>query len=160
MADIRWADLIEQRPDLAEAGRGLLYQFSVGLAFLSTVRRDGGPRVHPICPLLTDDGMYGFITSSPKCEDLRRDGRYALHSFPTDGNEDAFYVTGTAVELFDGDVRDTLSRQFLRERPTINLSISDLGEQQLFEFRLNSCLVTRTNGYGDPNPRHEIWHAR
>lgn len=160
MADISWTELVEQRPDLAEAGRGLLYQFSVGLAFLSTVRRDGGPRVHPICPVLTDVGMYAFITPSPKCEDLRRDGRYALHSFPTDGNEDAFYVAGTAIELFDANLREALSRQFLAERPTINLSNSDLDEQQLFEFRLNTCLITRTNGYGDPNPRHQIWHPR
>jgi hypothetical protein len=38
-------------------GRDLLYQFGVGLGFLSTVRRDGGPRVHPICPILHDDQL-------------------------------------------------------------------------------------------------------
>jgi hypothetical protein len=46
---LRWADFQRVRPDLAEAGRRLLYQFGVGLAFLATVRADGGPRLHPRC---------------------------------------------------------------------------------------------------------------
>jgi hypothetical protein len=41
-------DAYRPRPDLADASRALLYQFGVGLAFLSTVRPDGGPRVHPV----------------------------------------------------------------------------------------------------------------
>ena len=48
---VTWGGFSLERPDLAEAGRGLLYQFGVGLAFLATVRRDGGPRVHPMCPI-------------------------------------------------------------------------------------------------------------
>src|SRR6266704_3965772 len=46
-----------RRPDFADAGRALLYQFGVGLAFLATVRRDGGPRVHPVCPLICHGGL-------------------------------------------------------------------------------------------------------
>src|SRR3954449_11613870 len=69
-----WAELEAARPDLAAAGRALLYQVGVGLAFLGTVRRDGGPRLHPMCPLLTPDAMYAFIVPSPKQTDLRRDG--------------------------------------------------------------------------------------
>jgi hypothetical protein len=159
MPAVSWGELIEQRPDLASAGRAILYQFSVGLAFLSTVRRDGGPRVHPVCPLLTASGMYGFIISSPKCDDLRRDPRYALHSYPREHDEDAFYVTGSAVELFDPVQREELSRLYVGERPEIDLSDEYMAQQSLFEFLIGSCLVTRTNGHGDPNPRHEIWHA-
>ena len=54
----------------------LLYQFGVGLAFLATVRRDGGPRVHPMCPLIHQGGLYGFFVPGPKQADLHRDGRY------------------------------------------------------------------------------------
>jgi hypothetical protein len=37
-------------PARSRRGRqSLLYQFGVGLAFLSTVRPDGGPRLHPLC---------------------------------------------------------------------------------------------------------------
>jgi hypothetical protein len=158
MTGISWGALRETEPELAAAGRELLYRVGVGLAFLSTVRRDGGPRLHPICPVLTDSAMYAFIIPSPKCDDLRRDPRYALHSFPTDDNEDAFYVTGTVQVVDDPKLRAALTRQFLDERPTINLSQDELAEQILFAFRIDRCLLTRTDGFGDPNPRHTIWH--
>jgi hypothetical protein len=158
MPGITWGALRETEPELVAAGRELLYRVGVGLAFLSTVRRDGGPRLHPICPVLTDSAMYAFIIPSPKCDDLRRDPRYALHSFPTDDNEDAFYVSGTAQVVDDPKLRAALTRQFLDERPTINLSQDELAEQILFAFRIDRCLLTRTDGFGDPNPRHTIWH--
>ena len=41
---VRWGRLRLEQADLAVAGRALLYQFGVGLAFLGTVRPDGGPR--------------------------------------------------------------------------------------------------------------------
>ena len=91
-----WAEFSANEPRLAEEGAALLYQHGVGLGFLATTRRDGQPRVHPMCPLLTSTGMFAFIVPSPKQRDLRRDGRFAIHSFPCAENEDAFYVTGTA----------------------------------------------------------------
>ena len=33
-------------------GRRLLYQYGPGLGFLATVRRDGAPRLHPVCPVI------------------------------------------------------------------------------------------------------------
>src|SRR6266542_1688693 len=96
-----WGEFAQRRPDLAADGRALLYQHGVGLAFLATLRRDGGPRLHPMCPLLTDDGVFAFIIPSPKQDDLRRDGRYAMHSFPCPDNEDAFHVAGRAQVIGD-----------------------------------------------------------
>ena len=84
-----WAEFETGQPGLAAAGRTLFYQFGVGLAFLATVRRDGGPRVHPMCPIIDGGGLFAFIVPGPKQADLRRDGRYALHSFPCPDNEDA-----------------------------------------------------------------------
>ena len=49
MAELSWQHFASARPDLAEGGKSSLYQFGVGLAFLSTVRPDGGPRLHPLC---------------------------------------------------------------------------------------------------------------
>ena len=100
-----WAEFEKDRPDLATAGRALLYQFGVGLGFLATVRRDGGPRVHPMCPVIHGGGMYAFIVPGPKQADLHRDGRYALHSFPCPDNEDAFYCTGRAEADEDAGLR-------------------------------------------------------
>jgi hypothetical protein len=52
--------------------------------------------------------MYGFIVPSLKQQDLRRDGRYAVHSFPTRDNEDAFCVTGVASVVSDANLRQDL----------------------------------------------------
>ncbi len=153
-----WRAFAEERPDLADAGRALFYQFGVGLAFLATTRADRAPRVHPMCPLLTDDGMYAFIVPSPKRADLHRDGRFAMHSFPTDDNEDAFYVTGSATKVEDTVLIALLADQYAKER-TMDAPPEDLGSWEAFEFLLDSCLLTRTNGHGDPDPKHTVWHA-
>jgi hypothetical protein len=90
---ITWTAFADQRPDLAEAGKGSLYRFGVGLAFLATTRSDGA---------------------------LHRDGRYA-------------------------------DERAMAGPPT------DMGTWEAFEFLLQSCLLTRTTGHGDPEPHHETW---
>ena len=153
---ISWREFEASRQDLATAGRELLYQFGVGLAFLGTTRRDGGPRIHPIAPMLSGDGLYGFLERSLKLDDLLRDARYALHSFPTPVNEDAFYLTGQAVAIRDAALLTELREAYLKERggppPTLD-------RQTIVEFRIETCLLTRTSGHGDFAPRHEVWHA-
>ena len=67
---LTWGQFAAARPDLAATGRSLYYQVGVGLGFLATVRADGAPRVHPVCPLLVDDGLYLFLIPSPKRADL------------------------------------------------------------------------------------------
>jgi hypothetical protein len=157
---ISWMDFKAQQPDLARQGAGLLYQYGVGLAFLGTVRADGGPRLHPMCPLLTDTGLYAFIVPSPKQRDLYRDGRYAMHSFPLDDNEDAFYLSGAARHVPHPQVRDLLAQQFADERSGSDPAIPPPGEeQQLFEFQVQAAMLTRTSGHGDPEPQHTIWRA-
>jgi hypothetical protein len=154
-----WRDLRGQRPDLADAGRALLYQFGVGLAFLGTVRADGGPRLNPMCPVLADDRVFAFIVPGPKCRDLERDGRYAMHSFPCPDNEDAFMLTGDAALVDDAALRSRLVAQFLAERPTLPMTEADMADQTLFELTVDRVLLTRTTGHGDPKPQHTVWHA-
>ncbi len=154
---VGWTAFSDERPDLAQAGRDILYQFGVGLGFLATVRRDGGPRVHPVCPILHDGELYLLLIPSPKRDDLLRDKRFALHSFPTDDNEDAFSVTGTAEPVDDPAEREAAIARFLEERPTLRIDRNDLDAQRLFACRLDRCLLTRTDGHGDPRPRHETW---
>lgn len=154
-----WRDLTELRPDLASDGRDLLYQHGVGLAFLATVRTDGGPRLNPMCPVMVDDRVFAFIVPGPKCRDLERDGRYAMHSFPCPDNEDAFMLTGDARRVDDADLRARLVAQFLAERSQIPMQAEDLATQTLFEFSVDRVLLTRTTGHGDPAPQHTVWHA-
>ena len=56
-----WTQFAALRPDLAEPGRALLYLVGVGLGYLATTRSDGAPRVHPMCPGMTDAGLFAFI---------------------------------------------------------------------------------------------------
>ena len=155
---VDWAAFERRRPDLADAGRGLLYQFGVGLAFLATTAPDGAPRVHPMCPVLHDGGLFALITASPKRDDLHRDGRFAMHSFPCDDNEDAFYLTGDARPEPDGALVDGVRARWLAER-AMTEAPPGLLDQEVFAFDLHRCLVTRTTGHGDPSPRHTVWRA-
>lgn len=155
---LTWDEFAADRPDLAEAGRALLYQHGVGLAFLATVRRDGGPRLHPMCPLVHDGGLFAFIVPSPKKEDLVRNGHFAMHSFPCPDNEDAFYLTGTATLVDNASVRAAVSELFVNER--LAFKVPAPAEQDLlFHFVVASCLLTRTTGHGDPHPAHTVWHS-
>lgn len=155
---VTWAELAGRAPDLAAAGRDLLYQVGVGLGYLATVRPDGGPRLHPVCPLLDGSGLYVFVVPSPKQRDLGRDGRYALHSFPCEDNEDAFYVTGRATVVGDASVRAALARQFVAERAAFAVP-EPAEDHALFAFDVETALLTRTSGHGDPAPRHTVWRA-
>jgi hypothetical protein len=155
---LTWRDFAAAEPELASACRALMYQFGVGLAFLATVRPDGGPRVHPMCPLIAESGLFAFLIPSPKRNDLHRDGRYAMHSFPADENEDAFYLTGMAELVDDREQRRALQGQFLDERGLLETP-RGFGEQELIAFQIERCLYTVTTSHGDPEPRHRIWHA-
>jgi hypothetical protein len=111
-----------------------------------------------MCPLLSAGGLFAFIIPSPKQRDLRRDGVYSMHSFPCPDNEDAFYLTGRANPVEDRGVRDTLARKFVDERSSFPVQ-PPAPEDTLFEFEIDTCLLTRTTGHGDPAPNHVVWHA-
>ena len=155
---VRWGQFAALRPELADAGRRLLYQYGVGLGFLATTRPDGGPRVHPMCPLLTESDLYAFIVPSPKRHDLHRDGRYALHSFPADENEDAFYVTGRAELVVDATTTTGLAAQFTDERG-LSQPPMEIATWELFALEIRAILLTLTTGHGDPSPQHTAWRA-
>jgi Pyridoxamine 5'-phosphate oxidase len=158
MSMLTWNEFAAARPDLAEVGRARFYQVAVGEAYLATVRPDGAPRIRPICPLQTADGLFAFIIPSPKRADLLRDGRYALHSCPTEGNEDAFSVTGRAERRDDAALRAACARVWFAERK-LDAPPPGFESEQLFEFLVDGCLATKTTGYGDYEPQHTVWRA-
>jgi hypothetical protein len=154
-----WKQFSEARPDLARVGRGLLYEHGLGLGFLATVRRDGGPRVHPICPLLTEQSLYAFIVPGPKLTDLRRDSRYALHceTFPPPRHEDALYLEGRVTECADRSLRAALTTQLLVERQMQD-TWPGFDDQTLIEFGIERCLVTLTQARDGLPAGHTVWH--
>lgn len=155
---VSWREFSERQPELAGAGRRLFYQYGVGLAFLATTRSDGGPRVHPVCPIVTDADLFAFIVPGPKRGDLHRDGRYAMHSFPAEENEDAFSVTGRARHVTSEATVADLSRRYATERAVAEPP-PKIARWELFSFDVESCLLTRTDAHGDPDPRHQTWHV-
>jgi len=93
----RWSAFAAEQPDMPAAGRVLISQFRVGLGSLATVRKDGGPRVHPVCSVIAHGGLDVFIGNhAPKLHALRRDGRLALHALPHPEVDDEFSVSGRA----------------------------------------------------------------
>jgi hypothetical protein len=157
---LRWGKFAQLQPGLASAGQELLCQFGVGLAFLATVSRDCSPRVHPIAPQLVAGGLYGLIIPSPKLADLRRDGRYSLHSYPCPQNEDAFYISGRAVFPDDAEQLQGVRSAYVSD-PARKWDgpPPDFHRQQVVEFLIETCLLTRTAGHGDHFPKHTVWHT-
>ena len=147
-----WPEFAALRPDLAEAGHALLYQFGVGLGFLATTRADGGPRVHPMCPIVTEAGMYAFIVPGPKQRDLLRDGRFALHSFPCPDNEDAFSCMGSGTR---GRRPAAAPAERRVRRRACRVAVPAPREDEIaFEFLVDSCLLTAHDGTrrSEPGP--------
>ena len=91
-----WSDFEAAAPALADAVRRRLDAHAHKT--LATVRKDGSPRVHPVCPVLSGDRLFVLVThASPKRQDLLRDGRYSLQAFPQPkAGSDEFYVAGKA----------------------------------------------------------------
>ncbi len=91
-----WAEVAAGAPELARESERLFRAFT--LAYLATVRADGGPRVHPVTITVHDGRLYAFLVrGTPKRADLLRDPRYALHSFP-------FFPGGTTDSYVDEEV--------------------------------------------------------
>jgi hypothetical protein len=149
-----WRELERDAPALAEAGRALFYQFGVGLGYLATVRPDGGPRLHPFCPILHQGGLYGLIAHSPKRGDLLRDGRYAIHTFPSPDRDDEFYVTGRASLRAEAGLAEAVRRTMTAAGATSS------GDETLFEFDVERALLATYEKRGAPDnwpPRYTKW---
>jgi hypothetical protein len=149
--DVSWGDFEKANGTMAKTGFALLHQFGIGLAFIATTRKDGGPRLHPCCPLIENGRLYVFITgASPKRHDLERDGRFALHSFPPEANDDEFFCAGSAHEVRDASVRRVVAAKAKH-------NVRD--DEVLFELRLDRALHTTWVNSRQPNtyPVYTKW---
>src|SRR2546422_7924093 len=149
---VTWRDFAAAKPELAAVGRSLLHQFGVGLAFLATVRKDGAPRLHPVCPVLSDDRLFVLVTpASPKRHDLMRDGRYALQTFPQPKpGSDEFCVTGRAHLVEDSATRTSILRDAKHMAHEL---------EALFELKIERVIHTRWENVlaADMRPIHHKW---
>src|SRR5208282_6397281 len=138
-----WMEFENDAPDIAAAGRQMLYQFGVGLAYLATLRKDGAPRLHPICPTVVEGRLYALIGPSLKRADLRRDGRYALHTLPSPDVDDEFLLMGRAKFIADSSVEDAV-RKDLTGR-----GMTSTADEVPFEFGIERAMHAKY-----PRPWH------
>ncbi len=89
--------------------------------------------------MITDEGLYCFIVNSPKRRDLERDGRYALHSYPPEENDDEAYLAGHAVRVRDPLVVAQLSGS-LRASPDV--------DWHLYELQIETATLRRHGPVG------------
>ena len=152
-----WTEFARQQPALAAAARGQFYQHGLGLGFLATVRADGGPRVHPVCPVISDAGLHVLVMAGPKQADLRRDGRYSLHSetCPPPCEDDGFAITGDARLVTDAAVRQIVRDQVLADRN--GNAWPGIDDDALFELGIERCLLTLTQAQDAFSQGPTIW---
>ncbi|HEU5098997.1 MAG TPA: pyridoxamine 5'-phosphate oxidase family protein [Roseiflexaceae bacterium] len=120
------------------------------VAYLATVRPDGGPRVHPVTPIVGAGRLFLFMEpTSPKGRDLQRDGRYALHCGVEDnsGGEGEVLVNGRGV-LVDAPT--------LRAAAIASASYQPNDRYILFELLVERVDVTI---YEPGGVRRERWRA-
>ena len=147
----RWNGFARQAPELAAAGEALLYQHGPGLGFLATLRPDGAPRLHPVCPHVHDGGLYVFIGhASPKRADLLRDGRYSVHTFPADDVDDEFMVSGLAAPTVDDALEGAV-------RSTMRSNVGD--DDVLFELSIDRALHAKYGPRPSWPPVYARWRA-
>lgn len=151
-----WAEFCCAAPSLAGHVRALLEQYASparpgqGFGYLATVRPDGGPRVHPVAPVVADGALFCFLMPSPKRRDLLRDGRYALHSFPCEDSDDEAYLSGVATPVADPvRAREIAARCHAAEEV----------DWQLFTLGVEAAMVGRPGVPGRAGPSYRVWRA-
>jgi hypothetical protein len=113
--------------------------------------------VHPVCPVISDAGLHLLIVAGPKRQDLRRDGRYALHSeaCPPPRQDDGFALAGQAREVPDAAVRQVVRTRVLAERDGTVWPSFD--EDVIFELGVDRALLTLTEADGPFPAGPTIW---
>ena len=151
--------------DEVEAGHPLAARARAGwaqmpVAHLATVRRDGSPRVHPVCPHIAQGRLYVVIGSmSPKRFDLANDGRFALHAIDAsepgpDFDEFEFSVEGRARRVPTSEAETWSAVRAVCPYPFPD-------EDWLFELDIASALSATWDPMGAPGRRayRLMWRA-
>ncbi len=102
----RWSEIEDEAPELVALARRFLD--ANGHKTMATLRRDGGPRISGTEVIFADGDVWlGSMPNSVKGADLRRDGRFAIHSAsapPAEWKGDAKFA-GTAALVDDPEAR-------------------------------------------------------
>jgi hypothetical protein len=137
-----WDEFAADAPDLAAEVRG--YLDAGRHKTMATLRRDGSPRISGTEAFFAlGDLWFGSMWRAVKALDLRRDGRFALHSAsvaPPDWRGDA-KVAGRAVEIVDEAAVRRVMEAWGGEHPP--------GPMHLFRADIDEAVVVRLGEPGD-----------
>lgn len=143
---ITWGEFSEVEPELARFGAEKLTALP---AYLATVRGSGAPRVHPVTPIFTTNGLFLFMEpTSPKGVDLRDRKWFAIHSGVPDnaGTGGEFNASGRGIPIADAGVWARVAEA---------AGYTPAQRYVLFEFLVSEA---RCHGYGDvPLPTTRKW---
>lgn len=146
-----WNDLERLDPPFAEAARALLSVPGFGLGYLATVAASGMPRIHPVTPVWAAGTMTVFVVPSPKLDDLRRDGRYAMHSTGSQDVDDELMVQGRAV-VREGDAE-------LRAAALAAAPFTPSDDHVLVELLVDRVMWAHYEPRGVFPPNYRVWRA-
>jgi hypothetical protein len=145
---VTWNDFAAAAPELAEAGRRLIYRTETGEALLATVRGDEPPRIHPIYVALHDGRLYAFLGRSAKATDLATDGRYALHTHQDPAAPSEFMVRGRVRVVSDAAEREPIADGWYFEVDETWI---------LVEFSIESAVLGERASSDEWPPRYSSW---
>jgi hypothetical protein len=145
-----WGEFAAAAPEIAEAGRQLIYRTDRGSGLLSTVRGDGLPRIHPISVAIREDRLVAVLLPSAKTTDLLEDGRYAFHATHDPAVPNEFVVRGRARAIED---------ETTRERFTASWYFEVAPEERLFEFLIEHAVLGERGRASDWPPRYRSWRS-
>jgi hypothetical protein len=111
-----------------------------------------------VCPVISTAGLHVLILPGPKLGDLRRDGRYSLHSeiVAPPRQDDGFGVSGTSTEITDKPTWDIVRDQVVTDFGQL---WPDYDSLTLFELSVASCLLTLTEPDGSHPKGPTVWKA-
>lgn len=101
-----WEAFAAQAPEMAAAARRLFGEDrGDAIGFLATVAADGRPHLAPVCPVFCEGRLYlSVAAASPKRRDLEADGRFVLHAFLGEADEE-LQLAGRGVRVDDASER-------------------------------------------------------
>lgn len=144
-----WAEFEAAAPEVAAAGRRLVYGRGDGEALLATVRAEDPPRIHPVNVGIIGGGLYTFVIArSAKRIDLESDGRYAMHTHVDPAAPSEFSIRGRATAV---DAEDTRAAVAAHWPFTVDETY------RLFELSVEAALLGDRSSPDEWPPRYSSW---
>jgi hypothetical protein len=145
---MRWLDLEQEQPRLAELGFEKLLR--PGVVLLGTSRNDGTARISPCEPFSwRGDFWLPMLLRSLKAQDLVRDPRVLVHSIVTsrDGTDGEFLLRGRAEIENDPRLNEEIAGAIAAELPWR----PQAGKFHLFRVEIEHVASIR---WGDHNDQY------